>query len=280
MYGMRGVVSGLKTCKQFRATIPAHMRRWAPAGMFNCGTNTLLKLMRLNCRFDGVGRHVLWQAPWGKHNPVSWRGEHWAPQFRRPSWQPRLATVFPTMLVKDPLTWMKSMCRNTYEADFKHHHAHRGEACPSPVDHTRTVVRFQPTRLGKYASLAHLWAEWNSAYVANDTFPRLIVRFEDLLFDTEATVRTVCECVGGTMRSPFRQAEDAAKTVRDGHRGPVNDRERALRLYGSEAERYAHYTEADLAFVRQTLEPSGLLDTFHYGFFAHQPPNNTRRRSQ
>lgn len=192
------------------------------------------------------------------------------------------------MIIKDPLTWMKSMCRNSYEArastvdtalnyvfgqaNFRNHPQHRGEQCPSPVIESRTTVRFQPTRPGQYHSLAHLWAEWNSAYL-NVTFPRLIIRFEDILFDTESTVRTVCECVGGTVRQPFRQQEHATKTERDGHRGPVNDRKSALHLYGSEQNRYQHYTDDDLRFTANTVKPSGLLDLFHYDFRV----GNTRR---
>lgn len=60
MYGNRPRVVGLESCKAYRAAVPVHLRRWAPAGLFNCGTNTLLKLMRENCIFDTVGRHILW----------------------------------------------------------------------------------------------------------------------------------------------------------------------------------------------------------------------------
>ncbi|KAJ8604719.1 hypothetical protein CTAYLR_006569 [Chrysophaeum taylorii] len=273
MYGEPRIV-GLETCSAFRGAVKPHSRRWAPAGMFNCGTNTLLKLLRANCAFEGKGRHALWQAPWGKHNPVAWRGEHWAPQFRPPKWQPAVETIFPVMVVKDPLTWMKSMCRNPYEAHFKHTSRHRSqETCPSPVAETETTVRFQPTRPGHYESLAHLWGEWNAAYL-NVSFPRLIVRFEDLLFDSERTVKLACECVGGTARAPFRQAEEATKDESAGHRGPVNDRDKALRLYADETERYAHYTANDLVFVRNALGPSGLLDLFHYGFDVELAPRS------
>mmetsp|Transcript_10890 Transcript_10890/g.44108 ORF Transcript_10890/g.44108 Transcript_10890/m.44108 type:complete len:258 (-) Transcript_10890:1479-2252(-) len=249
--------------------------------------------MRANCRFDGEGRHALWQAPWGKHNPVSWRGDHWAPQFRRTAakrkWRPPIESVFPVVVVKDPLTWMKSMCRNHYEANFKRHPDHHvAELCPSPVRETRTVVQFQPDRPGRYASLMHLWSEWNAAYV-NATFPRLMVRFEDLLFDTERTVRTACECVGGRLRDDgFRQQEGQAKTLAMGHRGPVNDRAKALRLYGSETERYKAYTEDDLRFAMATVlaehpvppaerkaapsRGSSLLDRFQYHFRTTPPP--------
>lgn len=267
------LILGLETCAHFRASVPAHERRWAPAGLFNCGTNTLLKLMHRNCQM-----RALWQAPWGKHNPVAWRGDHWAPQFRPPKQQPRIDTVLPAMVIKDPLTWMKSMCRNNYEASFRHAASHHSPECPTPVDETATLVRFQPTKKLTYESLVHLWRDWNGAYL-NVTFPRLIIRFEDLLFDTERTVTQVCECAGGTMRQPFRQEEKQSKDETAGHRGPVNDRDKALRLYGSRAERYKNYSPDDLAFIASVLADSSLVDQFHYGFSLRQArlANMTRR---
>ena len=56
-----------------------------------------------------------WQVPWGKHNPVQWRGQHFAPSSPRSQ---NVSYVLPVMIVKDPLTWFKSMCRNAYAARF------------------------------------------------------------------------------------------------------------------------------------------------------------------
>lgn len=71
MYGNRPRVVGLESCQAYRAAVPVHLRRWAPAGLFNCGTNTLLKLMRENCVFDTLGRHILWCEPYtSKRNRV------------------------------------------------------------------------------------------------------------------------------------------------------------------------------------------------------------------
>ena len=241
-----------------------------------------MKLLRTNCEFDGVGRHSVWQAPWGKHNPLSWRGKHWAPQFRPPKWQPKLETIFPVVVIKDPLSWMKSMCRNTYEARFKNVPALKDlQRCPSPVDQTRTTVRYQPDpkTFGHYPSLVHLWRDWYEAYL-NASFPRLMLRFEDLLFDTEKTVGHACTCVGGTLRKDFKQHEEQTKGKMAGHRGPVNDRNKALRLYADEKERYANYNAQDLAFIYDALKNSPLIDLFHYHFNNSSFPagQRTRRR--
>ena len=119
-----------------------------------------MNLMQLNCRFDRVGRHGFWQAPWGKHNPFSWRGQHWAPQFRGNAFKPDPSSIFPIVVVKDPATWMKSMCRNQYEARFKHSASHRTERCPSPVGETGTTMRYQPDRPSFYQTLPHFWRAW------------------------------------------------------------------------------------------------------------------------
>jgi len=276
-YGAGRRSLGLESCEAYRRATEPLVRRWAPAGMFNVGTNTLMRLLRTNCFFDGKGRHDAWQAPWGKHNPPSWRGLHWAPQFKKPRWQPKLETIFPIVVIKDPLSWMKSMCRNHYEAKFKNLPSHKDhKLCPSPVDKTATVVSYQPTKQARYKSIVHLWRDWYEAYL-NTTFPRLVVRFEDLLFDTETTVATACHCVGGTMKKVFTQAEQQTKDITAGHRGPVNDRTKALSLYGDERQRYANYKRDDLLFIADTLKHTPLVDLFHYHFNVTSAPEDEEK---
>ena len=49
----------------------------------------------------------LLQVPWGKHNPVDWRGQHAAQGLEGVD----VDGVLPVVVVKDPFTWMRSMCR-------------------------------------------------------------------------------------------------------------------------------------------------------------------------
>ena len=49
----------------------------------------------------------LLQVPWGKHNPVDWRGLHAAQGLEGVD----VDGVLPVVVVKDPFTWMRSMCR-------------------------------------------------------------------------------------------------------------------------------------------------------------------------
>jgi hypothetical protein len=63
-----------------------------------------------------------------------------------------------------------------------------------------------------HLSLAHLWNDWYKEYF-EATFPRLLVRMEDLLFHAEQVVQQVCTCVGGSTTSPkqFQYITDSAK---------------------------------------------------------------------
>jgi len=128
-------------------------------------------------------------------------------------------------------------------------------------------VHYQYNVATPYDSLVHWWAAWNGAYL-NASFPRLIVRFEDLLFDTERTVKTVCDCAGGTMTKRFSNEDSVSKDATLGHAGAVNDRGKALRLYRSEYERYRNYKAADLRFAATPPKLKQLADLFHYGFDA------------
>ena len=254
MYGPGGPrIYGLESCPAFRAMTPPRSRQVAPAGLFNTGTNLLDSLLSKNCNPATVTSK--WQVPWGKHNPVQWRGQHFAPSSPRSQ---NVSYVLPVMIVKDPLTWFKSMCRNAYAARFVH-----PPGCPSPLEATHGPVAWQPDRKYFYDSLAHLWSIWNRAYADLDPrVPRLVVRYEDLLFDAEATVGQICACAGSSLKpNGFAQTAGAAKGG-TGH-GATNDREHALQMYGSAEKRIAGYEESDVAFMRAHLDPA-LVDFFHY----------------
>ena len=89
LYGNHSYIVGLERCEEYRASVPPDQRIMGPAGMFNSATNLLNKLLKLNCvnedrlsearakGYRGAGQTgMMLQAPWGKHNPVSWRNHH------------------------------------------------------------------------------------------------------------------------------------------------------------------------------------------------------------
>jgi hypothetical protein len=60
-------------------------------------------------------------------------------------------------------------------------------------------VRANVHQTQEYSSLLHYWNEWNGGYFhANTTtFPRLMIRLEDLVYFPKPTLNTICDCVGG-----------------------------------------------------------------------------------
>ena len=247
------------------------------------------------------------QVPWGKHNPLDFRGRNVVEQLAHFN----ISEVLPVAVVKDPLTWARSMCppaerhRNTsvglcygLQDDGHRRKNHRNRSlsrrtrstpagrvayaahfrknpkcCPSPLDLRRLAVHGGAVRnftVGykkhdrrSYANLVEMWNEWYRAY-ADTPLPRLIVRYEDLLFEPRDTVRRICACVGGQLKLDFDPFADAAK-FGAGHGGSAGtSRASAISRYGSEATRYDLLDAKDLAFYERTAD-AGLVARFRYG---------------
>lgn len=253
-------IHGLSTCKHFVNSHPKGTRLLlAPAGLFNTGTNLLEDLLRLNCKTREGRPASIWQVPWGKHNPVEWRGRHFAPS----SHHQNVSMVMPVMMIKDPFTWMKSMCRKPYAAHFVNEQKLN---CPSPVHASRTIVRWQEhdkKTWYPYRSLIHLWDTWNGAYLTMNT-PRLIVRYEDLLFNPIKTMHQICSCIDAVPSgdSSFRMVTGSAKSG-PGHGDGGSDRSTALATYADSHKRMERYLPEDVGFMKESWNWN-LTRLFHY----------------
>lgn len=266
MYGAGLIIDGLEACERFQART-SYLRRAAVAGLFNSGTNFMTQVFRKNCvmpRSACRSKECLgypFQVPWGKHNPPDWRhGNHTVPslaQFNR-------SEILPVVVIKDPLTWMQSLCRHSYTARFA-----RTSRCPSPLDLRGGVtVTFRndvwhaalTPGVVSYTSLLDFWGTWYSAYWSQPD--RLLVRYEDLLFDTKRTVQRICDCVGGRLAQNFDVVSLPAKSGA-GHGNNPTDREQALARYASEETRYRGLTEEDLRYYNAHAH-AGLVSKFHY----------------
>ncbi|KAJ1445112.1 hypothetical protein M885DRAFT_550946 [Pelagophyceae sp. CCMP2097] len=270
-YGAPGVIVGLEQCAVWRSTTSL-FRRSATAGIFNSGTNLLTNMFRKNCvmplecpavgpakmkKMMAVGECLGYpfQTPWGKHNPLAWRGEHVVDSLDHFN----ATEVMPVVVIKDPLTWMRSMCSEPYAAKF-----HRTKCCPSPlrpIDNATFPVNYKKERSEQYTSLLHLWSKWYRDYW-DSPLPRLIVRYEDLLFDSKRTLTAVCQCAGGRMKPEFDYVAKPAKSG-TGHGGSGTTRAGALQKYASEARRYQDLTEDDVAFFQHAADPD-LVSRFGY----------------
>lgn len=218
---------------------------------------------------------MLWQVPWGKHNPVSWRTHHVAIVGSKGVEQTH---VLPVAVIKDPFHWMESMCRHSYSANWFHDpEEHCPNLVPNHVDignrgitkETKSVpvnVAYQNDRIGHYDSLIGLWNEWYGDYLKIHEFPRLMIRFEDILFHVEEVVTKVCECGGGTLIHHENGIHLKSESAKQGgsHQGS-NGLLSAITRYGSEKHRLDGMTADDITFANENVNAE-LLQLFGYSY--------------
>ncbi|CAM9258168.1 unnamed protein product, partial [Chrysoparadoxa australica] len=226
LYGPTTSTIGLETCQAFResASYNPHYRFLGIAGMYNTGTNLLEKLLLLNCRSASPQEQMeVKVVPWGKHVPVTWRKWFFAipkpPSASLVRWPTLWRPVpLPIVMIKDPLTWMGSMCRARYDVHFGKD-LEDPSHCPQLVKPDGDVVASNVAynvawkRTGniiEYDSLVDVWNTWYEEWL-DAQFPRLMVRFEDLLFHQEEMVREICTCSGGSMIEEFQAVAEQAK---------------------------------------------------------------------
>lgn len=109
------------------------------------------------------------------------------------------------------------MCESPYTMDWNHSSSH----CPNLIEESTimetdvtTFTKDLPASMGvnvfirwgrfqrTFDSLAHVWNQWYKEYVEAD-FPRLIVRFEDLIFHTEEVLHEIHDCAGAEWKQDY-----------------------------------------------------------------------------
>jgi hypothetical protein len=253
----------------------------APAGLFNTGTNALSFHLQHNIRMEerkDPYSHFRWQVPWGKHRVAARRLHHVA--LGDTSNQ---TAALPIIIIRDPFFWMQSMCHMPYAAKWKHH-AHR---CPNLVPTAddwhrwkhdiatqhknassfEVKIIFDKEDIVFWDSLVHLWSDWYLQYLHAD-YPRLIIRFEDMLFDAPLVISEVYQCLTGEEYPndpPFRFQTKAAKS-----HGSGTDYIKAIIKTGDVEKRLHQLTPQDLYYTRDHLDPE-LMRLFRYSL----PTNST-----
>lgn len=169
--------------------------------------------------------------------------------------------LLPIVIIKDPISWMKSMCRTSYGAFWNKRVA---DHCPA-FGGTNTLTtkysfgRRQQVKFSvEYASLVHLWNEWYRQYYDSHQ-PHMLVRFEDLLFHGPAVLSAISKCTGIRSTKPFEYLVQASKS----HGKPTNDFVSAIIKYGDAVNRTQPMTEEDLQYVRDHIDTE-LLRVFQY----------------
>jgi hypothetical protein len=169
---------------------------------------------------------------------------------------------------------LTKMCRHEYGANWHHDASHCPNLVPSQLDQAMfpslrgkstvaVVVQYKEFDQS-HDSLAGFWNDWYNDYI-KAPFPRLIVRFEDVIFHPKEITRIACECAGGEIGDgPFRYIVESAK------KGAVHGTDKtsyvdALIRYGTEKDRYSGFETADLEFARTNLDPE-LMRLLEYKF--------------
>jgi hypothetical protein len=157
------------------------------------------------------------------------------------------------------------MCRHPYGAEWD-----RGDDqshCPNLID-APVSIEYAAFKQ-RHDSLVHFWNEWYGDYLAAD-FPRLIVRFEDVIFHPKEITQAVCECAGGKLKQRgFKYVVESAKKG-DAHGTDKTSYTDALIKYGRETGRYKGMRPEDLEYAKQQLDPR-LMEWFNYRYPPQSP---------
>jgi hypothetical protein len=114
-----------------------------------------------------------------------------------------------------------------------------------------------------HESLAHMWNDWYRDYY-DATFPRVMVRYEDLLFYGKEVTTAACHCFGGTMKSQqFKHVGESAKKG-DIHLNKTSLIDNIIKFGNKkETDKIKGMTRDDLEFAKETFSQD-MMTTFAY----------------
>jgi len=266
LYGSKPMMHGLETCQTYRSKVSKNRRLLAPAGAFNTGTNLLSSLLHRNCQILADDRvdppktrvsGIRFQAPWGKHSPPSYRNKNVAKEGGDGVVQD---DVLPVVMIKDPMTWMASMCDHRYQMKIAGQCPHLAKNKNEPIGVTVTYSK----GIVRHATLLDFWNDWYRDWMQISSYPRIVIRYEDLVFHAEEVIGKVCECAGGEMRDgPFRHRDDSAKGEGGSHKGGSGFLKAVIK-YGNETFRDGVLSNTiDRSYFREHVDEL-LMTTFGY----------------
>lgn len=158
------------------------------------------------------------------------------------------------------------MCRHPYAA----HWPHTRKNCPNLLRRdqgqdkpNKVIVPYRQDKPGHYDSLVGLWNEWYGDYLAIKDFPRIIIRFEDILFHFEEVITQVCTCGGGKLKNHENGFVLQEKNAKAGHNNGSNGLVSAMLRYANVLKRTEHFSDGDLKYAKETLRKD-ILELFGY----------------
>ncbi len=234
---------------------------------------------------------ILNEAPWGKHNPHTYRSQnHVDPNTFK---QDPYDNILPIVIIRDPITWMKSMCETKDPIQWS---AHQKRTCPilaSPTtiipdnkdvmglpksslktqksaitgNEARITVQYSRSSPAEtYGNLIDLWNKWNLGWLLDETRPRIILRYEDLLFHPKSVIQLVCGCAGGVLKHDFSNYLEQSKLNRSfifKKKPKEIDIISAIIESGNKIDRENFLSPENLEYSRKHLDET-LMSLFHY----------------
>ena len=256
LYGHHPVVFGTDSCRNFRNKMPPRERYIGVAGIFNTGTNALTYYMRANLVMPQNNREqfqgILSQVPWNKHSFFQDRHT----EFARVHQNISKSNVLPVVIIRDPFTWAQSMCQSPYEVQY------RGDLpphCPSLTGNSSVMYKQI-----QFPTLMHLWNEYYRQYITTD-LPRIIVRFEDLLFHPKKVIDAIKTCSAAKWKdnAKFFFVTDHSKWEHVRELGPQSNLVSAIIKHSNARRRVRNMTREDLEAAPAILDKN-ILRIFNY----------------
>jgi len=125
----------------------------------------------------------------------------------------------------------------------------------------------------KYTSLGHLYNEWYNAYLNVTTYPRIMIRLEDIIFHADKVVPQIYDCYGGTWVGGSRTRKEGISLlpfVANRNKGidknsPTSGLLGAIIRYGNPTLRRQHYQRMQFEAAKDILDPH-LMEMFGYSY--------------
>lgn len=220
-------------------------------GQFNTGTNLLGKLMNLN-------------FPHAQHVPRSfYYWKHAKPTLLTQAYRESLKghKIVPLIMIRDPLSWLWSVHKAPYNyRDCTNKLDWLSNPCAMSREHARMGPGFQYIGPVKLANLQAHWNEWTRDYLHMQDFgfhDAVLVRYEDLVLQTEVELSRIGGVLGLGNPAPFRQLQSPAKA-----HGASGGRQNALRKLKTKPY-MGLFKPGELEMTCDRLDKS-LTQRFHY----------------
>ena len=107
---------------------------------------------------------------------------------------------------------------------------------------------------------------WNTFYrdYLNADFPRLIIRYEDLLLHADEIMPQICECVGAELTNTENGVSVGKESAKK-HMRSKDDIVGIIMRYGSIEKKTERHTKGDIVYANENLAKD-LMEAFQYKY--------------